>query len=481
MKRALALSCSFLFTLAGCGREPVVPAPGGQSGDDGDVSPDKGEPPVPAPPGIPSEPCDGEELQIELSAETPFGASPRELVERLGANGDSPLFWVAYDQIADVTFSPAPGETSLALALAARDRATLTTWQPTQQNANCPAPSLRVPIRVSVRTSDGALDESAESELVFSSASLAYLSNAEFPASSLRGSFAFEDLGDPAEGYAPGSLLLEASFWPGGSRGSIAPLFAETGPVHPPQVLANPVNIAPGSPIAMPSVPDHWSSVAVWPRRERCAGDGRGRVYAFAPDDALIGSSMRDVVNALDARGPWLLALGNDTARLRFDADAPEGLRCAALNDGTLSFEVSATLRSDADPLPALAAFSATSVYEITAKAGLDGTLAELRWERRDLYDDESRSAFESATGLELDAADDYQQIWWSWHGLEQREGDAWAARGGLVVSSLNREQAAEVARIQAQGGPGVGFTFDESTQFPVMPGDALIDAAIVP
>lgn len=476
MKRALALTTSLLI-LAGCGGE----TPGGQSGDDGDLSPDKDQPPI-TPPGLPQQPCEPEELEVELAAQTPFGASPLELVERLGVNDESPLFWVAYDQIPDVTFSPAPGETSLSLGLVARGTATLTTWRPVQENANCSAPNLRVPVTVTVRTSDGALDESTETDLDFTSASTAHL-GAQIENGRLQGSFSFETLGDPAQGLVPYSLVLEADLWPGGSRGSLTPQFTQTGPAQPPPppALANPTLAAAGSPIPTPSVPDHWSSVAVWPRRERCPIGGSSHIYAFAADEPLIGSSMRDIVAELDAQGPWTLSLGDDTANVSFDVEAPDALRCASIYEGELAFEVHATLRTEGDDAPELASLAVTNVYEIVAHTQLDGTLGELRWERRDLYHDESRSAFESATGFALDADDEYEQIWWSWHGLEQRDGDTWTARGGLVVSSLNAEEAAAIANIEAQGGPGVGFSFDETTKFPVMPGDALIDAEIVP
>lgn len=503
MKRALILSCSFLFAVAGCGREePQPPTPGGQSGDDGDVNPDKGGPPDV--PGPPQDPCDRVHTPLALDAATPFGASALELVSNIAPTSDSPLFWVAYDDIADVSFTPGPGETSITLGIEPRagETATLTTAQPRFENTQCPDDMLRVPVHVTLRSADGALDTGSDSVLLFTSATTAELL-AGFATDALGGSFAFDRLGDPAERYIATGIRLEAQLWVGGSRGALYPNIEQApptpppspggalqgvpGPTPPPPASA-PVTPTPGF-ISAPIVPERWREIAVWPRLEACAGDGRGSAYAYAADERVIGTSLSEIVDAVNAQGPFTVSLGDQTASLLFEAEVPAGLSCAApmpfsteLASRSLTFDVRAALRSEDAGDSALADLDTTSVFQITATSAADGTLAELRWARRDLPYAQSRSAFEAATGLTLDAPAEYEQLWWSWHASDMRaDGDTWSPRGALVVSSLNSEQAAEIARIQAQGGPGVGFSIDETTKFPVLPGDTLLDAEIVP
>jgi hypothetical protein len=158
-----------------------------------------------------------------------------------------------------------------------------------------------------------------------------------------------------------------------------------------------------------------------------------------------------------------------------------------------MTFDVRATLRAAAgtgegaalvaaeSPLSHLAA---SSIFELTATSARDGSgLEALHWVRRDVVWAESRASFEAATGIALGAADQYQQVWWSWHGSETRENTSapWASQGELAVHSLNAQQSAALERQQAQGGPGAGISFDEQTHFPVLPGDALLEAEISP
>ena len=131
-----------------------------------------------------------------------------------------------------------------------------------------------------------------------------------------------------------------------------------------------------------------------------------------------------------------------------------------------------------------LSHLAASSIFELTATSARDGSgLEALHWGRRDVVWAESRASFEAATGIALGAADQYQQVWWSWHGSETRANTAtpWTSQGELAVHSLNAEQTAAIERQQAQGGPGAGISFDDLTHFPVLPGDALLEAEILP
>jgi hypothetical protein len=359
---------------------------------------------------------------------------------------------------------------------------------------------LRVPVHVTLRSADGALDTSTDAELLFTSATTAEL-QIGFELDALDGSFAFGSLGDPALGYVATGLVLEAQLWPGGSRGELLPGLDERRPVPPPnpggyvEGVVSPAIPPPPAPptagvITAPGISEHWQAVAVWPRLDTCTGDSRGNAYAYEPGDRVIGISLTDIVEAINARGPFTVSLGDQTASLLFEAEAPTSLRCAApmpygtvVASRSLTFDVQATLSAENAAGSALAQLATTSIFEVTAVSAADGTLAELRWLRRDLAVGQSRSAFEEATGLTLDVPAESEQLLWSWH-VSATRADAtepWPRRGALVVTSLNSRQTAELASAQAQGDPRAGISFDDETKFPVLPGEPLIAAKIRP
>jgi len=519
MKRTFLFSSLMLLALS-CASDPVVEPPaGGQSGDDGDVvppgppQPPGGLPPFqPGAPEPPPGPCDPEESVLALDAATAFGASGAELLARLDLGAPSPLFWVPRTASPAVTFSPGPGETSLTLEVTARaDDAqspgvTQTLWRPQSVGAACPDDSLVLPVLVSLRSADGALDEQVEGVLNFSSASTAHLEAALYsprpgpttePSNALAGTFAYTQIGAPGEHWQAVGLTVSADFWPGGSRGALLPSFARvTGdqtPAPPPTSTPAPSTPTAGSGILAPTLPTGWGSVAVWPRREACDGEGRGLAAAYAASDPIIGRSLADVVSEQNALSSLELASGPARTPVSFTLEVPTGLQCVRVTGRSMTFDVRATLRAAAgtgegaalvaaeSPLSHLAA---SSIFELTATSARDGSgLEALHWVRRDVVWAESRASFETATGIALGAADQYQQVWWSWHGSETREsaGAPWASQGELAVHSLNAQQSDAIERQQAQGGPGAGISFDEQTHFPVLPGDALLEAEISP
>lgn len=150
----------------------------------------------------------------------------------------------------------------------------------------------------------------------------------------------------------------------------------------------------------------------------------------------------------------------------------------------TLELDVRATLRADgAAPGSVLEHLDATTILRVGGSAAADGSgLVELHWARRDTLSPQSRDAFEAATGLALDAPEQYRDIWWSWAGVSTRADSTaeWSGRAAFVVSSLNAQQAADVARRVAQGGPGPG-SGPAARGFQALPGDSLIDAASTP
>jgi hypothetical protein len=437
------------------------------------------------PPGIPELPCDLEESEVELDQATAFELSSLELLANLELGASSPFYWVAFDSIRDTTFTPGPGEATLTFNVEPRDGvvATQAVWRPEAAQVVCPEETVRVPVRVSLQTSDGALDEQIDGVLELTSANTAHL-EVSFEPDELVGSFAFEQIGAPEEEWQATGLQLQADFWPGGSRGQLLPSFATVAnlPPTPPASSPYPASIPPGSNIKGPTLPDHWRSVAVWPRREACDGDGRGIAAAFGPDDAIIGWSLVDVVDELEAHSDWTLSSGENNTAVRFTLQRPAGLQCVRASGRSMTFDVLGTLSADAGVGSPLENLAATSVFELSATSAQNGrALEELRWVRRDVVAAQTRTAFEAATGLTLAASDQYQQVWWSWHGNDTRESATapWASRGELVVTSLNAEQAAEIERVMSLGGPGAGISFDNETQFPELPGDRLLEAEI--
>jgi hypothetical protein len=501
MKRTFLISSLMLLAL-GCARDPVeAPPAGGQSGDDGDaIPPGPPGPPGPGPiqpglPQLPPGPCDPEQSSLALDAPTAFGGSTAELLGQLDLGAPSPLFWVPRSAPPAVTFTPGPSETSLSLDVAARaaggqsPQATQTLWRPKFVGAVCPEDNLALPVSVSLRSSDGALDEQVDGVLSFSSASTAHLDAALQP-DALDGTFAYTQIGAPGENWRADNLTVSADFWPGGSRGALWPSFtAELDPstiATPPTSTPAPSIPSAGAGILTPTVPTGWGSVAVWPRREACDSESRGVANAYAPSDHIIGRSLADVVAEQNSRSSIELASGQALTPVSFTLEAPTGLQCVRVSGRSMTFDVRATLRADAavTPQSPLSNLAASSVFELTATSARDGSGIEaLHWVRRDVVWAQDRAGFETATGIALGAAEQYQQVWWSWHGTETRANatSPWTSLGELAVHSLNAQEAAALERQQAQGGPGAGISFDAETGFPQLPGDALIEAEISP
>jgi hypothetical protein len=478
----------FALTLGaalGCEPGPNVPPPvGGQSGDDGGERDPDPTPPIPIPPGVPEPPCEPERTLLGAADATVLGASVQGLIDNLELGSPRPLFWVPFDEVAPTTFAPGPGETTLTLGVTLRpgESARQTLQIPDATGAACPLDVVSVPVLVSLTTGDGALDERFDATLEFTSQKVVHLSQQLSP-DELTGSFAFGAIGAPAQGFQARTLGVEMELWPGGSRGSIRPGLSQTGSPTPPQLPAPYSDVDIDAPTPTPSLPEHWSAVAVWPRREVCPNDGRGGV-AFDASDAVLGVSPLDVIGALEDEPTWALASDTGETPVQLSFEAPSGLLCVTGFGGPLEFDVRATLRADgAAAGSALEHLNATTTLSVGGRAAADGSgLVEVHWARRDVMKSQPRAAFEAATGLALEAADEYRDIWWSWQGVETRAdaAAAWLARAALSVSSLNAEQAAAIASVVARGGPGVSVSLN-ADGFPLLPGDTLLEAELSP
>jgi hypothetical protein len=455
MKR-LHLSSLFLLLLR-CG--------GGQSGDDGDVRGPADE----IPRGVP---CDLVETEVAWDAATPFGGSALDALNRLTPNESLPFYWVPFDSVPDTTFSPGPGTTALAFGIGARADAAVTylSWSPKEPDASCPDETLQLPVQVQLKSADGAMDLSVAGQLQLTSGSAGHV-RADLP-TDLGGSFHFEQFGPPEQHWRSTGFELQADLWPGGSNGALIPSWAvQASDLTRGGPPAAPGTLTPAGPLMIGPHAVQW--IGIWPRPERCA---------YLPGDRVIGLSVAGVVSELDSRSDWTLRSDERELPVQFTLELPTGLQCVAKNGRSMSFDVTSTLSAGPATGAPLEHLAASSVFTVTATSTLDGAALEgLHWFRKDYEESQTREAFEANTGITLDAADEYQQIWWSWHGKQTRANPSapWSSSGALLVNSLNAQQAAELARRVAQGGSGRSTSFDWAAQAPRLPGDTLLEADI--
>jgi hypothetical protein len=457
-------------------RSADPPPAGGQSGDDGDI----------ISPGLPPSPCEPSETRVPPEGLTAFGLTADELVRAVQPSVASPLFWVPFDRIAGTMVVPGSSQTELQLALEGRSEAALQIVQTPRAGTpadQCLPVEVTVPVRLRVTTADGALSENVDASLRFTNAAHAEL-RAVVPRNARGGSF---DIIAGA-GWVARGLSIEATLWPGGSRGSVFPALEQLGPPQPPPTSTPaPASLAPSATVEPLAVPAHWAQVAVWPQREVCL-DGRGG-EVYASNARIVGLSPLDLVAALREQGGWQLSTAEGPLSLDFEIQDPANALCVRTNgsDGgpALDFDVRARLRAREAPAGSpWAGLDASAVFELSARALPDGSAFDrLSWRRRDVVWSQSRGELATATGIQITADPQYKDFWWSWHGFETRaEAEAvWSTSTSIVVTSLNAEQAAEVDRVAALGGPGVGISYTSGTGFPELPGDELLWAESKP
>jgi hypothetical protein len=331
-----------------------------------------------------------------------------------------------------------------------------------------------IPVHAELSTSDGELAASFAAPLEFRAGAVASLYS-ELSADSLSPGVTFDGLGEDASNWKLLGFVVSMQLWPGGSQGSISPRFSRLAPGPLPNAIAP--GSDPGS-IPMPAVPAHWSSIAVWPRRETCAGDDR----AYAATDRIVGSSVADAVAAFNARAERRLEMSDGSARVRFTLDAPSGLVCASVADSRLKFRVPGHLDSaGSNGSSQLSRLASSNNYYLTAGANLDGTTFDLlRWTGVGV--DQARADFIVATGLGADFPPEYEQFWWTWYGSDTRDTatGAWSSRGELAVNGLTPEQVERWASQVASGNPRSGAAEQGDGSVTLTVGDPLLSADIV-
>lgn len=465
---------------------------GGQSGDDGDFSDDGALPPTG--PGAPEE-CGQELRPLEPDEETVFELSAEDLVAGL-EQPEMPFHWVEYSST-NLTAMPAPppSESKLSLSFTLRhapadlgpSEAISEAISKPDAGAN-PCPSIvTVPVWIDLDTEDGALNARVKGRLVFYGARTAEL-YARFAPAELGGTF---KLGAPLaknsrETWSVSAYSLNASVWTGGSKGVLSPEFTSTSGVA----------VGDGSAVAPPPatppapnggsaifIPEAWEAVGVWPRLEQCLPG-----MAVDIDDAIIGKSTRDILDALNAHSDFALTVNSnatsnsfETLDVQLSTSPPGGLVCvnATPQTGSLDFTVDANLRAlgvdAALPLYADLRLTVTGYVDLEDPAA---TLTRVRFERPidDVAQPLTRETFESSTGVSLTGADaEYANVWWTWFGNVAVSGEQPSTNASFVVTSPNALQSAEVADQVAEGGPGFGIGLDENGQ--QLPGDTLLKA----
>lgn len=441
----------------------------------------------PGPPPAPLDDCvSTQSSTLRLSEPTAFGESGLDMLGAvLPADATIPFFWVGYDDLdAPVSYLPGVSETSLRISIEPREGAVVRQSFTPPTGIPCEPSHVDIPVRVAVETVDGALAEAFDTDVVFERRDVASL-GVELEPDAIRGGLALEPTGALAGGWQLRKLVISMSLWRGGTSGAVTPSFAKPAPT--PEAATPPLRTGPERSERFregladgPGIPLHWSSLAVWPRRERCA-EGP----AVDADERSLGWSPLDAWAALGERSTLSIVTGADATPVHVAFEKPSGLVCIGqgTGDGQRSFVVPGRMTADgatsASPLEHL---DLSSNFRVSAEAALDGGgITEIVWQRSapDVTSvAESREAFATSTGLALDAADHYQLFWWTWIAEQYRTtpSEPWLGSGELVVYGADGFREFSVGT-----GAFEGETAPPPATFQTLEGDALMSGTVAP
>lgn len=433
--------------------------------------------------GPPPDGCDAPEASmLGLDEETVFGESGLDMLAAvLPAGATIPFFWVGYDGLdGPVSYLPGVSETELRLSLEPREGAMVRQSVAPLTESLCEPSRVEIPVRVALETLDGALAETFEADVSFEQRDVASL-GVELAPEAIRGSLALEPTGALAAGWQLIELGIQLSLWRGGTSGAITPSFVKAGPATPP-LRTGPEAVARASEGLGdgPGIPLHWSSLAVWPRRERCA-EGP----AIDADERRFGWSPRDAVAALAERAALAIVTEAGRTPVRASFVEPSGLVCMGPGDdnGHSSFTVPGWVRADASASGSpLENVELNGTFRVSAKSAVDGSgISEIIWQRSmpDFTSIvENRESFASSTSLVVDAPDHHQLFWWTLTAEQYRvaPGDPWLGDGELVV--LGADGFTETS---VRTGAPQGQTPPPAMTFQTLEGDELLRARITP
>lgn len=475
---------------------------GGQSGDDGDFTDVGGqEPPTQAP--LP-EGCGEQDIRpVEADEQTVYGETPTELLAGV-PQPTVPFHWVDYSSPnLTATHTPGVGTSKLDLALSLRTAASElaadegiveTVAKAPSDDPVCPPQSVSVPVWVEATTEDGALNARVKGRLVFYGRRVAIL-DARFGPGESSGTLRVDApvSKDPSTRWTLAGFNLWASLWPGGSSGTFSPEFQPTsdGASGSSAVVTGGVSTSP-PPLPEPDdnddiyVPEEWQAIGVWPRLEQCSP---GTVVA--PDEAVIGRSILDVLGEVEAQSRFPLTVRSNATSLALESLdvelttlAPTGLVCARVSpqSGTLEFTVAGHLAaSGAQAAPVLDADLRLRLRGHVDTVSADAVITGVHFGRQlqDAASPLERQRFQTETGLALmGIADEYTQVWWTWFGTVPKAGSSLQPNATFLITSPNAQQTAEVQLQIAEGAPGFSAVIDDSGG-QQLPGDTLFEATL--
>jgi hypothetical protein len=438
-------------------------------------------------PGLPPHDCTpAQSSTLTLSEQTTFGENALDMLGAVLPAGDMiPFFWVGYDDLdAPVSYSPGVSETLLRLSIAPREDAVVQQSITPPTDDPCEKSHIEFPVHVALETADGALAETFDSDVSFEQRDVASL-YVELRPDAIRGGLALEPTGALAAGWQLRKLGIGVSLWRGGTSGAVDPSFVKPAPT--PETATPPLRTGPQASERSreglaegPGIPLHWSSLAVWPRRERCA-EG----LAVDADERRFGWSPRDALAALAERASLSLVTEAGATPVRATFEEPPGLVCMAegAGEGQMGFSVPGRLAAESatagSPLEQLAL---SSSFRVSAKSAVDDSgITDLNWERwvPDVTTiAENREAFAASTGLALDAADHYQLFWWTSSAEQHRTApsDPWQGSGEVLVFGADGFREISVGT-----GAFEGETPPPPMTFRTLEGDTLLHASFAP
>lgn len=498
-----AVSTCVLGLVMGCGSFNIF---GGQSGDDGDFKgDDPGGPTVEGPGGIPrpeNPGCDVEEVNVEPDEPTSLGLTPAELIASIDPP-EAPFHWLDFESSnLSVSQSQGTGTSTLDLDLSLRtdpaelgDDEALIELLPTADSGGVDCGSyVSVPVWVTVRTADGALNARVKGSVMSYGAHIADL-YARFRPAQVGGSLSVGEpkSTDDSVTWSLNAFVLNATLWEGGSAGSFMPEFiakaddvAMGGSTPASSPTSPPPLSMPSSATPVPVALEQREAFGLWPRREECVPG-----FALDMNDAFMGRSLHDMFATLDAHSSYPLRIETnltETTPETFDVmlttEVPSGVVCAnvTLQLGTMSLDVAGHL-SAATSAPDALALDTDLQLAITAHVDLadpDAPFTRIDFERKieDVAVPSARDAFQSQVGIDLTAAPaEYTQIWWTWFGTVSPQTNSTSVT--LIVTSPDAELTEVIEQQVAEGGPGFGIGIEESG--PVLPGDTLLRGTSAP
>lgn len=382
-----------------------------------------------------------DDSQLEPNALTVLGVDASQLLAEVLPIAEQPLHWVRYDYIISPAYLPGVSTTSVTLEFTQIDTLPIVQHTlssvPDDPRYYCELSAVDVPVRLHLRSADGALDEQVDSALEFSGRGVAALA-AFIPAAELMGSFAFPLGEDLVEGEFQG-LSLGVSLWPGGSRGHVAPEFQSERfrslrrIPWPPGARSE---VASG---ATPTLLERREFVAVWPRQEVC----EGVVYDAA--DRFLGWSPAQVARDLSQHAVGTLTSAQGSTPVHFSLEPPSGLLCVQGNTPgwpESSFLVQGRLRADAGAVgSALEQLDVSSTFQLVASGPHAASGPQrLQWGRLS-FGVQSAAEFAVATGLQPSTDEPQPQFVWFWQGTSTRGGNGtWQTSAEFLVQSAREE-----------------------------------------